>query len=191
MTKKGSRLAPFFVLLTFPGLLPVIAPVGSGRSTLIKAEKMSQHISPVVECQMMIRRPQHEVFQAFVDPEITTRFWFTKSSGMLETGKSVTWEWEMYGVKSTVLVKEIVPHERITIEWNTPPTIVDFEFSEVGEGKTYVIIKNYGFHQSGDELIEAVKDNTGGFTTVLDGLKAYLEHGLELNLIADKFPGQM
>gem|GEM_PF-6143995 len=27
-----------------------------------------------------------------------------------------------------------------------------------------------------------------GFTTVLDGLKAYLEHNLQLNLIADKFP---
>ncbi|SJN17484.1 hypothetical protein FM120_00535 [Sphingobacterium faecium PCAi_F2.5] len=34
-------------------------------------------------------------------------------------------------------------------------------------------------------------DSTGGFTTVLDGCKAYLEHGIDLNLIADKFPKQV
>lgn len=28
----------------------------------------------------------------------------------------------------------------------------------------------------------------GGFTTVLDGLKAYLEHKIILNLTTDKFP---
>ncbi|HEY2581639.1 MAG TPA: hypothetical protein VGI43_07530 [Mucilaginibacter sp.] len=44
------------------------------------------------------------------------------------------------------------------------------------------------FTRSGDELIQAIKDSTGGFTTVLDGLKAYLGHGIRLNLVADKFP---
>jgi hypothetical protein len=50
------------------------------------------------------------------------------------------------------------------------------------------VIKNYGFNLEGDALIQAVKDNTGGFTTVLDGLKAWLEHNIRLNLVADKFP---
>ncbi|MCH5691036.1 hypothetical protein LWM68_46520 [Niabella sp. W65] len=50
-----------------------------------------------------------------------------------------------------------------------------------------MVIKNYGFNLSGKELIAAVMDNTGGFTTVLDGLKAYLEYGIELNLVGDKF----
>ena len=39
--------------------------------------------------------------------------------------------------------------------------------------------------------IDTVKDATGGFTTVLDGLKAFLEHGINLNLIADKFPKEV
>ena len=29
-----------------------------------------------------------EVFEAFVDPEITRRFWFTKSTGRLETAST-------------------------------------------------------------------------------------------------------
>lgn len=48
-----------------------------------------------VEAQMLIRKPVSTVFQAFLDPTITTNFWFTKSSGKLEVGKTVTWEWEM------------------------------------------------------------------------------------------------
>ena len=142
----------------------------------------------MIECQMMIRKPVKDVFRAFVDPAVTTKFWFTKSSGKLENGKTVTWEWEMYGVSEEVKVVELKPNEKISIEWDNPSTTVDFEFSELSKESTYVVIKNYGFHQTGNDLIDAVKNNTGGFTTVLDGLKAYLEFGIELNLIRDKFP---
>jgi uncharacterized protein YndB with AHSA1/START domain len=38
------------------------------------------------------------VFEAFVNPDITTTFWFTRSSGRLEAGKQVEWDWEMYGI---------------------------------------------------------------------------------------------
>ncbi len=141
-----------------------------------------------IEAQMLIRKPVSVVFQAFIDPEITTQFWFTKSSGKLEAGKTVTWEWEMYGASAQVFVKEIVPNKRISTEWGEPKTTVDYEFTAFTDESTLVLIKNYGFKLKGNELIEAVKDGTGGFTTVLDGLKAYLEHGINLNLVQDKFP---
>lgn len=143
---------------------------------------------PTVECQMMIRKPAATVFQAFIDPTFTTKFWFTESSGPLEAGKTVTWKWGMYGVSDDISVKEIIPNRKITIEWDSPATTVEFEFTALTEDTTYVVIRNYGFSQTGDALIEAIKNNTGGFTTVLDGLKAYLEFGIELNLVRDKFP---
>ncbi len=55
---------------------------------------------------------------------------------------------------------------------------------------TLVNIKSYGYPQTGDDLAKVVNDNTGGFTTVLDGCKAWLEHGIKLNLIEDKFPSE-
>ncbi|WGQ11845.1 SRPBCC family protein [Pedobacter gandavensis] len=142
---------------------------------------------PFVEAQMLIRKPAASVFQAFIDPEITKNFWFTKGSGLLETGKSITWEWEMYNVSSTILVKEIIPNEKISVEWDQYSTIVDFLFEATGPETTYVTIKQYGFQTSDEELIAEINGASGGFTTVLDGLKAYMEHGLNLNLIADKF----
>jgi hypothetical protein len=35
---------------------------------------------PVAKTGMLIRRPVAEVFAAFIDPGVTTKFWFTKSS---------------------------------------------------------------------------------------------------------------
>lgn len=146
---------------------------------------------PTVETQMLIRKPVSTVFQAFIDPAITTNFWFTKSSGQLEAGKTVTWTWEMYGVSTNVVTKEIIPNKAISIEWGNPATNVDFVFTPLTDDTTYVVIKNYGFKETGDELIQVIKDSTGGFTTVLDGLKAYLEHNIRLNLIGDKFPKEV
>ena len=141
-----------------------------------------------VEAQMLIRKPVSAVFQAFLDPAITINFWFTKSSGKLEVGKTVTWEWEMYGIAINVWVRDIIQNKKITVEWGEPTTTVDFEFTALTDDKTYVVIKNYGFKETGNDLILAIKDSTGGFTTVLDGLKAYLEHNVRLNLIGDKYP---
>lgn len=143
---------------------------------------------PIVETQMLIRRPSAEVFNAFIDPEITTRFWFTRSNGKLEEGKTITWHWEMYGVSDEVQVKEIKPNQKISITWGNPVSTVDFLFEEMPAHSTYVTIKNYDLPYDGEQLIEQIKDLTGGFTTVLDGAKAWLEHHIKLHLIEDKFP---
>lgn len=42
--------------------------------------------APVVKAEMLIRKPIADVFSAFVDPAITTKFWCTKSSGKLQAG---------------------------------------------------------------------------------------------------------
>lgn len=39
--------------------------------------------------EMLIRRPVAEVFEAFVDPAITTQFWFTHSTGRLDQHREV------------------------------------------------------------------------------------------------------
>lgn len=145
------------------------------------------------EAQMLIRKPVSEVFQAFIDPELTKHFWFTKGSDKLEAGKIIIWEWEMYNFSTNVLAKEILLDKKISIEWFTTelPTTVDFDFKTLSDGSTFVTIKHYGFDKTGDELLEVIKDSTGGFTIVLAGLKAFLEHNIDLNLILDKFPKEI
>jgi uncharacterized protein YndB with AHSA1/START domain len=69
----------------------------------------------------------------FLDPAITSRSWFTRGSGRLEVGKQVRWDWEMYGVGTTIDVKALEPDKRILIEWDGPedPNLV-VAFPNVG-----------------------------------------------------------
>ncbi len=139
---------------------------------------------------MLIRKPVAEVFEAFINPDITTKFWFTHSSGRLEAGKHVQWDWEMYGISIPVTVKALEPNKRIAIEWpgNTSPTTVEWIFAPQRDGTTFVTITHAGFTDEGDELVKQVADSTQGFSLVLAGLKALLEHNVRLNLVGDRYP---
>lgn len=140
--------------------------------------------------EMLIRKPANLVFEAFTNPEITRKFWFTKGSGKLEQGNKIDWTWEMYNHTVTVLVKEIVPNKSIVIEWGNYEELssVSWTFKEITPESTFVSIKNEGFKGDNDVILSQIRDSTEGFTLVLAGLKAYLEHNIQLNLIGDRFP---
>ena len=91
---------------------------------------MNHTDAPAAKAAMLIRRPVADVFEAFVDPAITSRFWFSRGSGRLEAGKQVRWDWEPYKVSAEVLVTAIEPNARIVIEWSTygSPTTVEWAF---------------------------------------------------------------
>lgn len=146
---------------------------------------MSVESPPVARTQMLIRRPVAEVFEAFVDPTVTSRFWFTRGSGRVVPGAELTWEWEMYGAAAQVAVDVVEPCRRIVIRWPTP---VEWEFSPRGDRATLVVIIASGFTgPAGEQAVQAI-DSMGGFSFVLAGCKAWLEHGLALNLVADHHP---
>jgi len=145
---------------------------------------------PISKTGMLIRRPVEDVFEAFISPEITTKFWFTKSSGRLEAGKQVQWKWDMYDISIPVTAKAIEPNKRIVIEWPgySGLSTVEWIFVPQEDGATFVSITEAGFTGDGDELVKQVTDSTQGFTLVLAGLKALLEHNIQLNLVADRYP---
>lgn len=156
----------------------------------VAAENLVLTRIPSMETGMLIRRPVGDVFEAIVNPDITTKFWFTKSSGRLEAGKEVRWEWEMYGVSVPVTVNAIDPNRRIAIEWPGygTPTTVEWTFTALADGTTFVRVTESGYAGTGDELAKYVADSTQGFSLMLAGMKALLEHGVRLNLVADRYP---
>lgn len=65
---------------------------------------------------------------------------------------------------------------------------MEWRFDARADDTTLVSISNWGFKGSEDEVVAKAIDAKGGFTLVLAGLKALLEHGVVLNLVADQHP---
>jgi len=148
---------------------------------------MDSKSSIVVTAQMLIRKPINEVFEAFVNPDITCKFWFSKSSGRLDLGAKVRLDWEMFDVSDALTVKEFELNRRLLIEWENDPTSLEWHFAPREDG-TLVTISNWGFSGGAEKAVSHIVDAKGGYTMVLAGAKAWLEHGIELNLVRDQFP---
>jgi uncharacterized protein YndB with AHSA1/START domain len=159
---------------------------------MISPQTESLHLTrvPIAKTGMLIRKPVAEVFDAIVNPEITTNFWFTRSSGRLVVGRPTRWDWQMYDVSIEVTAKAIDSNRRIVVEWPgySGPTRVEWTFAPLNDGQTFVRVTESGFTGTGDQLVKYVADSTQGFTLMLAGLKAFLEYGVKLNLVGDRYP---
>ena len=144
---------------------------------------------PVAHAELLIRKPVDEVFEAFVNPDITTKFWFTHSTGRLCEAQRVTWEWRMFGLRSDVRVLELEQDKRILLEWGEAgkSTLVEWTFRS-RDGATLVAVNHRGFEGDRSQQVAAAIDATEGFSLVLAGAKAWREHELRLNLVVDRHP---
>src|SRR5262249_32424786 len=88
----------------------VVSGEAAGATTLGTA--------PSAAVGMLIRRPPATAFDALADPAVTTRFWYTKSTGPMTEGAELTWAWEMYGASAAVRVLEVEPGRRIRYAWD-------------------------------------------------------------------------
>ncbi len=159
---------------------------------MASADTQRRTITPTAKAAMLIRKPVAEVFDAFINPAITSQFWFTRGSGRLEPGTHVRWEWEMYGASAHVTVKAIEPNQRIVVEWDAyGTTTVEWRFTDRADRATFVEVTNSGFRGDADAVMAQAIDATEGFTFVLAGCKAWLEHGARLNLVADRHPADL
>ncbi len=154
----------------------------------------------IAKAQLLIRRPAAEIFAALVDPEAMSRFWFTRGSGRLEAGSRVRWEWEMYGVGDDVVVRELDPGRRLLFDWGADGEMTSVEWTLEPRGaadsaatseSTFVVVRNWGFQGDAEKVMAAALDTTGGWTSVLSALKAWLEHGIVLDLVLDHAPDNL
>jgi uncharacterized protein YndB with AHSA1/START domain len=144
-----------------------------------------------------IARPVHEVFEAVADPAQLSRYFTTGGAqGRLETGATVMWDFADFPGAFPVQVIEVVPDERIVLEWKASEgeapnveggelkeldynTTVTMTFKDLGDGRTLVEIAEEGWRENQGAL-QSSYGNCQGWTGMLLALKVWIEHGINL-----------
>jgi uncharacterized protein YndB with AHSA1/START domain len=133
-----------------------------------------------------VSKPVHEVFEAVADPAQLSHYFTTGGAkGRLETGATVTWDFHDFPGAFPVYVTEVVPDERIVLEWkaNEPDTdyrtIVTMTFRPTDDGRTLIEIAEEGWHETPGGL-SASYGNCMGWSQMLAALKVWVEHGINM-----------
>ena len=136
-----------------------------------------------------IRKPPADVCAAFADAEQMSQFWFTRRDDGLQAGEPVTWYLGNAedAFAFDVNVRECREPELIVIEWqglDGSYTQVTWTFEAADDGGTILTIEETGFSGDDDAIVERALDSTGGFNQVIIAAKAFVEHGVEVNVVA-------
>jgi len=141
-------------------------------------------------------RPVNEVFEAVADPaQLSSYFTTGGAQGRMEAGKTVMWDFHDFPGAFPVEVIEVVPNEKIVIEWGANEgdsdaigakmadagykTTVTMLFKALDDGRTLVEIVEEGWRDV-PGAVRSAFNNCEGWTGMLAAMKVWLEHGIVL-----------
>lgn len=145
-----------------------------------------------------VARPVAEVFEAVVNPDILSEYFTTGGAkGRLEAGATVTWDFADFPGAFPVEVIEVVPNEKIVLQWEAHEveegqepgssggkpgykTIVTMVFKPLDDGaRTMVQISEEGWRETEGGL-RGSYGNCMGWSQMLAALKMWVEHRINL-----------
>lgn len=140
-----------------------------------------------------ISKPVETVFEAVVNPGHLSEYFTTGGAkGRMETGATVTWDFADFPGAFPVRIEKVVPNKQIVLHWGAQDdaaagesfvphdTTVIMEFEPLDENtRTLVTITEEGWNSTPKGL-RASYGNCEGWTGMFFGMKAWLEHGLNI-----------
>jgi len=134
-----------------------------------------------------IAKPVHDVFEAIADPAQLSHYFTTNGArGRMESGATVTWDFHDFPGAFPVQIVEVVPDERIVLQWAAAvgdgepyDTTVTFELTALDDGRTLVTITEEGWRDD-ESGRRASYGNCEGWTGMLCALRMWIEHGIVL-----------
>jgi len=134
-----------------------------------------------IKAALQILKPVNEVFEAIVDPIKMSNYFISKSSGKMEEGKQIMWQFPEFAVEFPIRVGKIERNRYISYYWNVDGVdlLVEMTLSPKDNNSTVVTITEKG--RNNDEAgIKWLMGNSEGWANFLACLKAYLEYGINL-----------
>ncbi len=137
-----------------------------------------------IKTSLKIQKPVHEVFEAIVDPSRMSNYFISKSTGRMEAGKTLTWQFPEFDIEFPVRVEKIEEDKYISYSWDdwedkSINTLVEITLEPKGDEETLVKITE-GNRENNEAGMKWLKSNTEGWANFLACLKAYLEYDINL-----------
>jgi uncharacterized protein YndB with AHSA1/START domain len=145
---------------------------------------MTEKKAPVARVSMLVHAPREAVLRALVEPAWLTRFWLASSSGPLEMGVAVHWEFLVPGAAVETTLTRRDPERGLSWRWSDGTT-VDVDLEDV-DAATAVTLVNAGFDGTPEEQLQHALDATEGFAIVLCDMKTLLESNESAGLTRSK-----
>ncbi len=136
----------------------------------------------LIKAGLKILKSADEVFNAIVDPDKMSKYFISKSTGWMETGKTITWQFPEMDMEFPIQVQRAEPYKYISFFWNDvdgTETFAEITLKKMDDNSTFVSITE-GNRDNDEEGIKWLMRNTEGWANFLACLKAYLEYGINL-----------
>lgn len=142
----------------------------------------------VAKAKIRIHAPAAQVLSAFTDPEKMSQFWFKRNDSGMVAGQAVTFTLGSGtdAFSFDALVSELDFPSKLVLEWDGQfsRNQVTWLCTEDGDS-TLLSIEEIGFKGDDESVALAVLDSTGGFNQVIVAAKAFIEHGVAINVVND------
>jgi len=135
-----------------------------------------------IKAALKMLKPVHEVFEAIVDPAKMSNYFISKSTGRIEEGKTLTWQFPEIDMKFPVRIDKVETDKYISYFWKDmdgTETKVEIMLKPMEDDSTFVSVTERG-RNNNDEGINWLRRNTEGWANFLACLKAWLEYGINL-----------
>ncbi|MBK5481939.1 SRPBCC family protein [Peribacillus sp. TH16] len=133
-----------------------------------------------VTTKFKILKPVNEVFEAIVDPEKMSNYWFSSGTGRVEQGKTITWRYDEYNAEGVINVLEVEEDKKIVFSWGGygQETVVTITLKELVNTSTIIEVNELGIKEDDPEIINKMIGQKEGWVYMLTCLKGYLENGI-------------
>jgi uncharacterized protein YndB with AHSA1/START domain len=134
-----------------------------------------------IKTAIQILKSVNDVFEAIVNPSKMSNYFISKSTGRMEEGRQLKWQFPEFEMEFPIKVGKIEKDKYISFYWDLDgiELLVEITLTSIDNTATIVTITEKS--RKNDEAgIKWLKGNTEGWANFLACLKAYLEYGINL-----------
>ena len=135
-----------------------------------------------VKAALQIAKPASVVFEAIADPGQMKNYFISKSSGRMEEGKTIVWQFPEFEFDAPVHIGKVETNKYISFSWDGTDgkeLFVEITLLPQPDDSTVVRISEKGM-ENDDAGIAWLVANTEGWANFLACMKAWLEYGIHL-----------